>query len=66
MESRVLVAARKFRELGAATGDDIALLESIDEVPRSLRPENPPQDLLPLRPGVEDEKASGNGAENQA
>jgi DNA recombination protein RmuC len=66
MESRVLVAARKFRELGAATGDDIAVLESIDEVPRSLRPENPPQDLLPLRPGVEDEKASGNGAENQS
>ena len=64
MESRVLVAARKFKEWGAATGDDIEEMESIDEVPRSLRPEE--QELLPLKPSVEDNKACGNGAEKQA
>jgi len=66
MESRVLVAARKFKELGAATGDDIPELESIDEVPRSLRPEEPPQELLPLKPMVEADTTCGNGAEKQA
>lgn len=44
MESRVLPAARKFRDLGAATGDDIALLEAIDQQPRELAaPEFPRQ-----------------------
>jgi DNA recombination protein RmuC len=64
MESRVLVAARKFKDLGAATGDDIAELETIDEVPRSPRPED--QELLPLKPFAEGEEAFGNGAEKQA
>ncbi|MEX2146295.1 MAG: DNA recombination protein RmuC [Candidatus Rokuibacteriota bacterium] len=36
MESRVLPAARKFRDLGAATGDDIDTLKAINQVPRSL------------------------------
>ena len=36
MESRVLVSARKFKELGAAAGEEIAELEPVDEVPRSL------------------------------
>ncbi len=36
MESRVLPAARRFRELGAATGDDIPLLEALDQQPREL------------------------------
>ncbi|HEX3012593.1 MAG TPA: DNA recombination protein RmuC [Syntrophomonadaceae bacterium] len=36
-ESRVLVSARKFKELGASTGDDI---ESIDIIDRSSRPVN--------------------------
>jgi DNA recombination protein RmuC len=41
MESRVLPAARRFRDLGAATGDDIETLASVDVVPRSLAaPEN--------------------------
>ena len=35
LEGRVLVAARKFKELGASTGSDIDTLESID---RSSRP----------------------------
>ncbi|HUI44324.1 MAG TPA: DNA recombination protein RmuC [Terriglobia bacterium] len=37
LESRVLAGARKFRELGAAAGDEIQEMESIDEVPRGLR-----------------------------
>jgi DNA recombination protein RmuC len=36
MESRVLVSARKFRELGAASGEEITELEPIDEAPRTL------------------------------
>jgi len=36
MESRVLVSARKFKELGAATGEEITALEPVDEVPRAL------------------------------
>ena len=36
MESRVLVSARKFKELGAATGEEIPELEPVDEVPRAL------------------------------
>ena len=36
LERRVLPAARKFEELGAAAGDDIATLEPIDQQPRAL------------------------------
>ena len=36
MEGRVLVSARKFRELGAAAGEEIAELEPVDETPRAL------------------------------
>jgi DNA recombination protein RmuC len=36
MESRVLSSARKFKELGAATGGDIPELEPVDETPRAL------------------------------
>ncbi len=36
MESRVLPAARRFRDLGAATGGDIPLLEALDQQPREL------------------------------
>jgi hypothetical protein len=39
MESRVLPAARRFRELGAAAGDDLPLLEAVTEQPRGLTPE---------------------------
>lgn len=38
LESRVLPAARRFRDLGAASGDDLPLLEAIDERPRGLTP----------------------------
>jgi DNA recombination protein RmuC len=38
MESRVLPAARRFRELGASAGDEIPLLRAVDEQPRSLTP----------------------------
>ncbi len=36
LESRVLVAARRFQELGAATGDEIAVLEQVKGLPRQL------------------------------
>jgi DNA recombination protein RmuC len=45
MESRVLVSARKFKELGAAAGDEIPELDPVDEAPRSLAaPEKAPQE----------------------
>jgi DNA recombination protein RmuC len=44
MESRVLPSARRFRDLGAATGDDIAMLDTVDTQPRPLSvPEIPRQ-----------------------
>jgi len=36
MEGRVLVSARKFKELGAATGEEIPELAPVDEAPRML------------------------------
>ncbi len=44
MESRLLVAARKFKELGAATGDEIPPLEPVEETPRApAEPEKEPK-----------------------
>jgi DNA recombination protein RmuC len=36
LEGRVLPAARRFREMGAAGGEEIETLESIDKAPRSI------------------------------
>jgi DNA recombination protein RmuC len=51
LESRVLVSARKFRELKAGSEDPIAMLESIDQNPRL--PQAPEFDPItqPLNPG---------------
>lgn len=38
MEARVFPAARRFKDLGAATGDDIGVIEPIDAAPRALTP----------------------------
>ncbi len=44
METRVLPAARRFRDLGAGVGPDIPPLEAVDEQPRTLAaPEFPRQ-----------------------
>lgn len=45
MESRVLPAARRFRDLGAAGGEEIPVLESVDERPRSLTAPDVPEQL---------------------
>lgn len=37
LETRVLVTARKFKELGASTGEDIDVLENVDRTSRSLQ-----------------------------
>jgi DNA recombination protein RmuC len=50
LESRVLVSARRFKELGASSGRDIEPLESIDTRPRAVES----SDLLP-----EDEETVG-------
>jgi len=45
LESRVLPSVRKFKELGAATGDAIAELEPVDETTRELNaPEEYPSE----------------------
>ncbi len=50
LESRVLVSARKFKELGASTGSEIELLEAVDKSTRSLTAEE-----ATALPGFEDE-----------
>jgi DNA recombination protein RmuC len=45
LETRVLPAARKFKELGAAPGEEIPLLESVEHTPRELNA--PPPDGNP-------------------
>ena len=37
LEGRVLITARKFKELGASTGEDIEVLENVDRATRSLQ-----------------------------
>ena len=36
LETRVLPAARRFRELGAVAGEEIPLLEAVEQEPRQL------------------------------
>lgn len=36
LESRVLPSARRFKEMGAATGEEIIVVEPVDEAPRAL------------------------------
>jgi len=51
LESRVLVSARRFKELGSASTQDVPLLEHVDTSPREiqapelkqLEPENSPE-----------------------
>lgn len=40
LETRVFVTARKFKELGASSGSDIEVLESIERTPRGLQIES--------------------------
>jgi hypothetical protein len=47
----VLPSARRFRDLGAATGDDIVPLTALDQLPRPLTaPEYPQQLTTPDTP----------------
>jgi len=41
MESRVLPAARRFRDLGAAAGDELPVLGAVSEMPRGFAAELP-------------------------
>jgi len=52
LESRVLVTARRFKELGAATEKDIEVLDTIDTSPRTLQAEE--MAALPGPEGSED------------
>ena len=60
MESRVLVSARKFRELGAATSTDLDVPRTVEARTRGLQaPETEPGAILPPPPetALEDEQA---------
>jgi DNA recombination protein RmuC len=41
LESRVLPAARKFKDLGAVSGAEIPVLSPVESTPRSLQPPEP-------------------------
>ncbi|PYM06428.1 MAG: DNA recombination protein RmuC [Candidatus Rokuibacteriota bacterium] len=45
MESRILPAARRFKDLGAATGEEIPPLEPVDRVPRQIDAGDVPRQL---------------------
>ena len=45
LESRVLPSARRFRDLGAATGDDIVLLQPLDQTVRQVSSADAPRQL---------------------
>jgi DNA recombination protein RmuC len=51
LETRVLPAARRFRDLGAATGADIAPLEAVEQQPRELTAPEFPRQLDVTEPG---------------
>ncbi|MFZ0951507.1 MAG: DNA recombination protein RmuC [Candidatus Sulfotelmatobacter sp.] len=57
LESRVLVSARKFAELGASVADDIPELEPIETTARALSFEWDEDDALPEAP--QDERKAG-------
>jgi DNA recombination protein RmuC len=46
LELRILPAARRFKEMGAAGGDDIETLEPVDKVTRSPDGDEPQMDLM--------------------
>lgn len=54
-ESRVLVTARKFKELGTTTGEDIDSLEIIDKSPRYIEDVESP--MFSEANGIEDEES---------
>jgi DNA recombination protein RmuC len=58
LESRVLVSARKFAELGASVADDIPQLEPIETTARALSFEWDEDDVSP-EPTVTDERKAG-------
>ena len=69
LESRVLVAARRFKELGAAAGEDILEVQCVEEAPRGFGTRES-QDSLPLdgieegsngRPGEGGHQRGGGG-----
>ncbi len=58
LESRVLVSARKFAELGASVADDIPQLEPIETTARALSFEWDEDDVSP-EPAITDERKAG-------
>jgi DNA recombination protein RmuC len=60
MESRVLPSARKFKELGAATGEEIPQLEPVDEVPRTLEAPEKESTSAPEKEWREQEPEAGS------
>lgn len=53
LESRVLPAARRFHDLGAASGEPLASVAGVDQLPRQLAVPEFPQQLSALEPPAE-------------
>ena len=62
LESRVLTSARKFKEMGAATGEELMEAEAIDEVPRTLNAVEEDQGVLPIDATPPEESSAAKAA----
>jgi DNA recombination protein RmuC len=61
LESRVLIPARKLKDLGAASGDDLTEVPTVDEIPRAL---SAPEAAASIGPIPDEARGGGDPGDN--